>query len=1146
MAAFRLIRVVPVIALLLVLGSALLPCHAQTANRIVQRLDPARMQSLPDHHPLWANPSNSLGLVSPDSTLEHMTLVLARSPEQETAFERFLAEQQDPASSNFHHWLTPDEIGNSYGLSKADIDTISSWLQSQGLHVNWVAPSRNFIDFGGSAADVSLAFKTELNNYRVNGAVRFSVASDPMIPVALSSVIKAVRGLYTIDEQPQHSVATMEFDSPQLTTSGGKHFITPNDFSNIYSLPNGFRGTGVTIGIVGRARTNPADFNNFKNLTGSYFPNPTEIVPTAYGGVDPGPAYTVPPGNNVSVGEQGEATLDVIRAGSVAPGAQLMLVVATSASGGIGADAQYLVNTTPVPVQVMTISFGACESAAGPTGVSFWDSLFQQAAAEGISTFVSSGDSGAAGCDNAFTSPPAFPQAISPNYICSSSYITCVGGTEFNDGSGSYWNPYDPGTLTTATGYIPEGGWNESWNGTTSTVASSGGGVSSIVATPSWQKGLPGVPAANAGRYTPDVSFSASGHDGYFACFAAGGGGCASSNGSYSFVAFSGTSAAAPSMAGIAALLDQNMAGAQGNLNPGLYQMWYEAPSAIHDVTPASSGVTSCDINTPSMCNNSIPGPSGLSGGEPGYSVGTGYDEVTGLGSLNAGVFVNGYPTSAKIITPKIIVSGYSHPVNQDIPIYVQMSSNAPYAPAPTGSIVLTAGSYTSAPTPYSSAGLYMVIPVGTLAMGDYTVTATYTPDAVGALVYTAATGTGQLTVSGPQYITPLMVLSPAAWTVLNSAPVTLPVSVRGGAGNLIPTGTVSLVLGTYTSSPMALVAGNGSIPGGEASFTIPASALSIGDDAFTVTYTPDASGSSLFVSTSSNGTFAVVGGKITPTVAVVPFSNSITSAQALSVSVVVRSNVITWPSGTVTLTSGGYTSGPIALLSAGGGVLIDVPAGTLAIGNDTLAANYSGDSLFVPSSGNASVVVSQAVTPSFTLSGTAVNVRAGSTVGNTSTVTLTPSGGFTGSIALTAVMTTMPTGAQYPPTLSFGTTTPVNIANSTPGTATLVVTTTAATTSSLMKPNQRGGSWRITGGTVLACILIFIFPTQRSRWRGMLGMFALLVALSGSMLACGVGGGSGVTNQGNPGSTAGAYMITITGTSGTTALTCTVSLTVQ
>ena len=336
----------------------------------------------------------------------------------------------------------------------------------------------------------------------------------------------------------------------------------------------------------------------------------------------------------------------MMRAGSVAPRADLLLVVASQASGGIAADAEYLVDTEPVPAQVMTISFGICESAVGPSGVAFWDGLFQQAAAEGISVFVSSGDAGASGCDAAFTTPSANPYSNSPNSICSSSYSTCVGGTEFNDtGSPSqYWSSRNGSGLSSALTYIPEGAWNEPLDSASMLqAASSGGGVSTIIATPGWQAGT-GVPTARSGRYTPDVAFSASAHDGYFGCFAAAGATCvAGANGSYQFEYFSGTSAAAPSMAGVAALLDQDQGEAVGNLNPRLYQMAASVPAVFHDVTVSTSGVTNCNINTPSMCNNSIAGASSLTGGQAGYPVTTGYDEVTGLGSLDVAAFVKSF-----------------------------------------------------------------------------------------------------------------------------------------------------------------------------------------------------------------------------------------------------------------------------------------------------------------------------------------------------------------------------------------------------------------------------------------------------------------------------------------------------------------------
>ncbi|HUV71072.1 MAG TPA: S53 family peptidase [Terracidiphilus sp.] len=633
------------------------PLAAQPVNRITQAVDTSRLQALPNHHPLWANPANSTGLAPADLALNQLTLVLARSAQQEQAFQQFIADQQNPASPDYHHWLTPAEVGDRFGLSDDDLATITAWLQSQGLHVTWVAPSRVFIGFSGTASDVGRAFQTQMRTYNVNGQQRLSVDSNPMLPAALTPAIKAIRGLYTINESPTHHVTTVTQGSPQVTTSNGSHYIGPGDFDTIYDVPASYTGAGITIGIVGWSRTNAADFDNFKSKTGVTFADPIEVVPTAYGGIDPGPALTAPPsgsGSSSALSGQSEATLDVTRAGSVAPGANLLLVVssASGANDGIGADAQYLVNTSPV-VQVMSISFGACESGAGSAGVAFWNTLFQTAVAEGISVFVSSGDSGAAGCDTAFSPPPSSPLAISPNYICSSSYATCVGGTQFADTASpsTYWSSTNTADYLSALSYIPEGAWNES---SIISVAATGGGVSSYVATPSWQTGT-GVPSARAGRYTPDVAFSASAHDGYFGCMAALNSSCVPSGGNLTFVVFSGTSAAAPGMAGVTALLDQKLGSAQGNLNPRLYPLATSTPTAFHDTTLSSSGVTSCSVSVASTCNNSITLLSGI-GTQPGYLLTTGYDEVTGLGSLDVGVFLNNFPSSN--LTPSFTVSG--------------------------------------------------------------------------------------------------------------------------------------------------------------------------------------------------------------------------------------------------------------------------------------------------------------------------------------------------------------------------------------------------------------------------------------------------------------------------------------------------------
>ena len=223
-------------------------------------------------------------------------------------------------------------------------------------------------------------------------------------------------------------------------------------------------------------------------------------------------------------------------------------------------------------------------------------------------------------------------------------------------------------------------------------------------------------------------------------------------------------------------------------------------------------------------------------------------------------------------------------------------------------------------------------------------------------------------------------------------------------------------------------------------------------------------------------------------------------------------------------------------------------PVGT---GTHQVEASYSGNSSFAPSTSSTIGLTAQQVNPSFVVSGTAVTIAApGTTAATTSTVTVTPSGNFTGSVMLTAAVTSSPAGALDPPTVSFGSTSPVTITGANPGTAILTVTTTPATSSVLRYPTQRGAPWYAAGGASLACMLLFGFSARRKRsWPTMFVLLALLVMLTGGMLGCGAGNisngniGRGVNH---PGTTAGTYIVTITGASGPTTSVCMVTVILQ
>jgi hypothetical protein len=413
------------------------------------------------------------------------------------------------------------------------------------------------------------------------------------------------------------------------------------------------------------------------------------------------------------------------------------------------------------------------------------------------------------------------------------------------------------------------------------------------------------------------------------------------------------------------------------------------------------------------------------------------------------------------------------------------------------------------------------VLGTATLSSNVATLVTTVLPVGIDSVSATfAATGTFEASSSGPVSVT----IRPAGLTVTASNG-----NRAYGAPNPALSGTVQGAVNGDTFTVTSTTTATQTSPTG----------------AYPVV--PSVSGANLsdYSVTKVNGMLTVT--QATPTLTVTPAASSIGPTQSLSVTVAVTgpSGALA-PTGTVKLSSGAYTSSATALSSAS--ATITIPAGSLATGSDTLTASYTGDTNYNAATGTAAVTVAIPVNPSYAVAGTAVTLAPGATTANTSTITITPAGGFTGSVAMTATLTTSPTGAAKLPTFSFGTTTPVSITAAGAGTATLTVDTTAATSTPCNAANQmpRGIPWYAGGSAVFAGLFFFVIPARRRRARAMLGMLFLLAAFAGGVLACGGGGSNACTPTSTPGTTAGSYTITVTGTSGALSQTGTVSLTVQ
>jgi len=662
----HLILGVAIAAALVVAPEALLaqanaaPASTSEAPRVTQVVSNSSLVTIPKSHLAFVpKAASSVSRLADSGSMRHLQLILSPSATRKAAMEAFIASQHDPKSAAYQKWLTPEQFGASFGVVDSDIAAVTSWLAAQGFTVNNVYPNKTQIDFSGTVAQVNQAFHTQENIYTLGSEKHVSNAGDISVPSALKDVVGGVLGLNDFHAQALHKkakvaqwdgskntfalqqakipAANMKGKAQALSFQGGVRGLVPNDLATMYGIrtirTNGVTGTGVTIAVVEDGSMNPGDWENFRqafNLD-QYNGSFSQIQPQASGAVnctDPGP------------GDDGETLLDAEWSTAIAPGANIEVAVCSDYNadygpasdnffGGVFIAASNLINGDSRP-DIISASYGYGEFFTDLASMVAINQMWAQADAEGISVFVSTGDSG---------SNPSFNGSVINNFyggsgvdansLATSVHVTAVGGTDTADvldgTTSKYFAPTPSVVGGSALSYVPEIPWNESCGngvaakakGFSSAVAfcqsqlkldpagnyliseAGSGGPSSFVLKADWQKTVFNT-SASLTRDVPDVALFAGSFGGYtwvVTCTEA----YPCTPGWTGPVELSGgTSLASPMFAGIQALMDQGLAARglpldQGNAAPTLYALAAKEYGGPTGSAPASLATCNAD-----------------------------------------------------------------------------------------------------------------------------------------------------------------------------------------------------------------------------------------------------------------------------------------------------------------------------------------------------------------------------------------------------------------------------------------------------------------------------------------------------------------------------------------------------------------------
>ena len=473
--------------------------------------------------------------------------------------------------------VTRSEYEERYGADAEDVRKVEEFAHAHRLTIAGVNAGARTIQLTGTAEAFGKAFQVELSQYQCPEATYRGRTGPIYVPESLAGVIVSVHGL---DNRPQAQAHFRIFSNEQANATNAVSY-TPPQVAQLYDFPTNAKGSGQTIGIIelGGGYTQSDLDSYFSNLGISPAPSVTAVS------VDG--AQNQPTGD--SGGPDAEVMLDIEVAGSIAPGAKIVVYFTPNTDAGFLDAINQAVEDKQNNPSVISISWGGAESSWTSQSLQSYNSAIQAAAAVGVTICIASGDDGSTDGVTDGLQHVDFP--------ASSPYALACGGTHLV-GSGS--------TIT------DEEVWNDLPNG-----GATGGGVSATFPLPTWQANANVPPSVNpgsfAGRGVPDVSGDADPQTGYDVDVDG------------SDIVVGGTSAVAPLWAGLIACFNSGLKSPVGYLNPALYQQIAANSGTFHDITSGNNG---------------------------SYSAGPGWDACSGWGSPNGAAILRAISTPSTAPAP--------------------------------------------------------------------------------------------------------------------------------------------------------------------------------------------------------------------------------------------------------------------------------------------------------------------------------------------------------------------------------------------------------------------------------------------------------------------------------------------------------------